>query len=122
MSHADTKVTIDLDKATSAVAGDRELLAELAVVYEEDVQSYLESLESDLASENHQAAHRALHKLKGATAPFFAAPLKDQLERLTASAERGDTASVRGGFSDLVASLHGLRNALVENRLLKAPQ
>lgn len=111
-------VSIDHERALAAVAGDEELLAELAVIFDEDLPTYQDAFERYLGSNDAESIHRVLHKLKGATAPFFADPLAGQLASLMASTAAGDLTSVTSQANDLVANLQGLKATLVDRGLL----
>ncbi|GAB5406841.1 MAG: hypothetical protein Aurels2KO_50720 [Aureliella sp.] len=120
MSNAATTkmVTMDLERALDAVAGDRELLAELAVIFDEDLGGYITAFESKLEAGDAEAVYRVLHKLKGGTAPFFAEPVSEQLIRLMAATCGGDLATASSESSELIANLNGLRATLVGRSLL----
>lgn len=84
------KPQVDKAAALQLLAGDRELLRELAQMFCEDAPIVFEDLQSAVSSGDPGTARRAAHSLKGSASTFFAQPTVELASQLEAHAASGD--------------------------------
>ena len=73
---------IDWARALEYVGGDRGLLQELVQIFIAECPAWLKELQMGLDQNNHVAAQRAAHKLKGTLGNFGAGPAYEMAQRL----------------------------------------
>lgn len=78
---------INTSAALTAVEGDWKLMSELTEIFLEDLPQQLESLDDALDGGDSSQIFKALHRLKGATGPFFVASVSDLLQEGLSLAE-----------------------------------
>lgn len=112
---------IDEAAALAALADDRKLLADLALMFCEDAPDFLEQLERAVAREDATEARRAAHSLKGLASTFFAEPTIEVAQRLENEAASGRLEMLRnGGIRQLEDSILGLISELKRAGLIPA--
>lgn len=105
---------VDLERALSRVAGDEEMLHELAEIFLAESPGWLEQIEAAVNEENADGVFRAAHDIKGSTDVFCAESATQaakQLERMGRNENLKDSDEALGA---LKAELVWVRNALQE--------
>jgi HPt (histidine-containing phosphotransfer) domain-containing protein len=80
---------LDQSAALARVGGDRELLREIAVLFQQECPEALTNLRDAIASGDAPAAGRAAHGLKGSASNFGAAPAVDAAIKIEQLARDG---------------------------------
>ena len=92
---------INESSALDALGGDKNLLLELARMFNEDAPRALINLRDAIKSENHSDVLFEVHLLKGLVSTFFAKPVVDHAQRLEEAAVIGSLELLRnGGFDE----------------------
>ena len=91
---------MDEEAALNALAGNRELLCDLAEMFREDAPQLLDALDATIANEDSIEARRAVHSLKGCAATFFAQPTVELAQRLEGEVASGHLDGLRDGGTD----------------------
>jgi len=99
------------------VDGDEELLAELAVMFLDELPSQLAALRDAVARGDSKGLERTAHSLKGAVGNFAARRSFDRARDLEMMGRAGDLAHAQEGLAALEESLERLEPALA--RLVK---
>ena len=81
---------IDYETALERVGGDRELLAELAAMFEEDYPRLLNEARAGLRAGEMEAVCSGAHQLKGLLAQFSAGRARDAALMLETAGRAGD--------------------------------
>ena len=102
----------DLTAALERVCGDRDLLAELAALFEGERPRLLEEMREALARGDTAALERAAHTLKGAVGNFAASAALVAARKLERLARDGEMPSARTAFAALEEELGRLQLAL----------
>jgi len=92
--------------------GDRELLAELAVLYLEDEPSLIAELEAAVGRGDAEATRRAAHAIKGSVANFAAAPAQAAALALENAGRGGELSSAPALLDTLRTELAAVRQAM----------
>ncbi len=103
---------VDLKQALRRVAGDEEMLRELAQIFLEESPSWLEQVEVALSEDEPDGVFRAAHDIKGSTEVFCAdsaVQAAKQLEKMGRNEELEDADEALGA---LKAEMVWVRNAL----------
>ncbi len=103
---------LDREVALARVGGDTELLREIAVLFLENYQGWLEELRAAEASGNAEAVHRAAHGLKGSVANFGARDAVEASLKLEHLGRTGDLTEMPQSLAQLEAALETLRKDL----------
>lgn len=92
--------------------GDRELVADMAVAYLEEVSGRIEALTVAVESLDAAAVERVAHGLKGSSSNFYAAAAVDALERMQQAGRDGDFGAARGILVEVSREVERLAEAL----------
>lgn len=103
---------IDYETALARVGGDRELLAELAGMFEEEYPVLLDGVRTGLRSANGTAVNAAAHQLKGLLAQFGADRARDAAYRVETAGRAGELKEASEAFSELERLMEKLRPEL----------
>lgn len=96
------KTFVDESAAVAALAGSRELLRDLAVMFSEDAPSTLEVLRQSLEANDAVQVRHTVHSLKGMASTFYAKNAVDLAQRLEDAAAQGSLSEFAdGGLPDL---------------------
>lgn len=101
--------TIDYAQALDRVGGDRELLAEMAMLFLDEFPRLLAEANAGIENSNLAAASGAAHQLKGLLAQFGSEKGRLLAFSLESSAKSGDQSGSRSAFDSLSRELDGLR-------------
>ncbi len=102
----------NLSKALEIVAGDMELLKEIASLFIDDYSAQLEEISEGIAQGNSEAINRAAHSLKGSVANFAAKEVYEAANRLEVLGKDEKLAEAPEAFSELKTRLEELVTAL----------
>lgn len=106
---------VDLEAALAALMGERELLQQLAQVFEEDAPPLLDELQQAVEQGAADQALKSAHKLKGLASTFFAEPTLRVVREVEMLAKDGDLDSIRGQkLNELFEAVTSLRKELSE--------
>jgi HPt (histidine-containing phosphotransfer) domain-containing protein len=94
---------VNWERALESVAGDRELMRELASIFLATYPQWMSKLREALACRDSPALRRLAHTLKGSVAQFRADDVGRVAGRLETMGERGDLA----GAAETLAALEG---------------
>ena len=108
MKTNDVRGLFDLPSAMRRVGDDRQLVADLAVIYLEDLPEIRGQIASALDDRNGSVLSRHIHSLKGLAANFGASRLVALAQRLEAEARDGEFDQVR----TMLSQLHALADEL----------
>ena len=103
---------IDYEMALGRVGGDRDLLAELAGMFEEEYPRLLEGVRIGLRTGNGDAVNAAAHQLKGLLAQFGADRARDAAYALEAAGRAGDLHQAAEAFTELERLMEKLQPEL----------
>jgi HPt (histidine-containing phosphotransfer) domain-containing protein len=99
---------IDRSAALECMAGDEELLREIAGLFVQECPRQLEALGRAIVQGDVAGARRAAHTIKGAVVNFGARAAADLANQIEAIAKDGSLAQVGGLFADLKKQLSGV--------------
>ena len=108
----DKKTVFDLQTALENTGGDRELLAELCDVFDEEYPGLTKSIQDGISSGDARAIHRAAHSLKGAVTPFAAKAVYQAAWKLEETTAEGDVSNAAELFENLNREIERFRNAI----------
>lgn len=103
---------VDFDEALSRVAGDEEMLRELAEIFLEESPDWLANIEASIADGEPEGVFRAAHDIKGSTEVFRAESAVQAAKQLEKMGRNGDLEDADEAFGALKAELVWVRNAL----------
>ena len=103
---------IDYESALARVGGDRELLAELAAMFEEEYPSLLDGVRTGLRSASGTSVNAAAHQLKGLLAQFGADHARDAAYRVETAGREGELKEAAEAFAELERLMERLRPEL----------
>lgn len=106
------KEVVDFDEALSRVAGDEQMLRELAEIFLEESPKWLEKIETAISEQQPEGVFRAAHDIKGSTEVFgaeAAVQAAKKLEKMGRDEALEDADEAHGA---LKAELVWVRNAL----------
>jgi len=106
------KVPFDVAAALEHMAGDMDLLKEVAGVFLTDHPHQIEQIDAALAAGDAEAAMHAAHSLKGSVGSFAAAGAFDAANAVETAARHGDLAAGRAEFETLGAEIACLKAAM----------
>lgn len=95
------KKEIDYEMALGRVGGDRELLAELAAMFEEEYPQLLDGVRTGLRAGNGTAINAAAHQLKGLLAQFGADRARDAAFLVETAGRAGELKQAGEAFTEL---------------------
>jgi CheY-like chemotaxis protein/HPt (histidine-containing phosphotransfer) domain-containing protein len=81
------------------LAGDADLLAEVAQIYVATAQGHIDAIASAIEARDTEKVYREAHALKGASATFEAPRVYESLAAVEASGRRGDVAAAEAAFT-----------------------
>lgn len=93
---------VDLESALRRLKGDRELLVDMMVFFEDDAPTLLSTVDTAAAAGDNDSLQRAAHSLKGLASTFDAHPAQSAARELEDAARDGET----DRLEPLVAQLH----------------
>lgn len=102
-------VSFDAARALDAVEGDWELMTELTEIFLEDLPQQLKDLELAIHAKDCSQIFKALHKLKGATGPFFSISTSDLLHEGLSLAESKNLKRVQLKVGEIQTAIDSLR-------------
>ena len=112
-----TEAVLDTAGALERVDGDRELLAEIIELFQQDIDSLVQELEAAVAAKDPEAIMRTAHRLKGSVATFAAKPATAAALHLETMGREGNVADADAAFASLRTELARLQPALESLRL-----
>lgn len=113
MSSADNpEQVVDFDAALTRVAGDEQMLRELAEIYLEESPGWLEKIETSITNDEPEGVFRAAHDIKGSTEVFRAESAVKAAKQLEKMGRDDDLSNADEAFGALKAELVWVRNAL----------
>jgi CheY-like chemotaxis protein len=95
------------------LAGDADLLKEVAQIYVATAQGHIDAIASAIERRDAEKIYREAHALKGASATFEAPPVYESLAAVEASGRRGDVAAAEAAFTSAKALVADLVSALM---------
>jgi PAS domain S-box-containing protein len=107
-SEPSTPAVYDHAGTLERLAGDEDLLREVAQIYLATAQAHLDEIASAIERRDAEKVYREAHALKGASATFEAPKVYENLAAVEACGRRGDVAAAEAAFSGtkaLVAEL-----------------
>lgn len=110
----DTPIAPALDRelALTRVGGDEELLREIAVLFLDNYQAWLQELRAAESSGNAEGVQRTAHGLKGSVANFGAREAVEASLQLENLGRAGNLAEMPPSMAKLEAALETLRKDL----------
>lgn len=106
------KEVVDFDEALSRVAGDEEMLRELAEIFLEESPKWLEKIETAISNDKPEGVFRAAHDIKGSTEVFGAEAAVQAAKKLERMGRDEDLTDADEAHGALKAELVWVRNAL----------
>jgi HPt (histidine-containing phosphotransfer) domain-containing protein len=103
---------LDLQGLLQRVGGDRELLAEIAVLFTDQVPEWTESLRGAIAAGDATAVFQVAHRVAGAAAYLGGGPVREAAKELEAMGRASDLSGAAAVFGRLEAGLRTLARAL----------
>lgn len=103
---------VDFDRALSRVAGDEQMLRELAEIFLEQSPTWLEQIEDAISDDEPEGVFRAAHDIKGSTEVFCADPAVQAAKQLEKMGRQNDLDDADEALGALKAQLVWVRNAL----------
>jgi HPt (histidine-containing phosphotransfer) domain-containing protein len=98
-------IVLDREQALAAMAGDVELLSEMAEIFLSDLPSMVEKVERAVSEGDSGALHRSAHTLKGAVNNFRAQPAAAAAFRLECIGREGDLTDAEAARERLLQEL-----------------
>lgn len=105
---------VDFDEALNRVAGDEQMLRELAEIFLEESPGWVEKIETSIANGESEGVFRAAHDIKGSTEVFRAESATKAAKQLEKMGRNDDLSDADEAFGALKAELVWVRNALEE--------
>jgi len=102
-------VGIDFKSALEAVAGDKDLFAELIGMFVEDYPTRLRDIGAALESGDAETVERAAHTLKGAAANLGAVEVRELALEIEKLGKKGELEKARPYLADLEQALERIR-------------
>jgi HPt (histidine-containing phosphotransfer) domain-containing protein len=103
---------LDLQETLDRVAGDRDLLSEIATIFLADAGEMVDVARKAVEARDAAALHRAAHRLKGSVATFAAAPAADAAIALELLGRDGQVDTAPEAFKRLELEIRRLIDAL----------
>ncbi len=103
---------INIDEALSRVAGDEQMLRELAQIFLEESPVWVDKIATSIANEEPEGVFRAAHDIKGSTEVFRAESAAQAAKQLEKMGREDDLEGADEAFGALKAELVWVRNAL----------
>jgi len=106
---SNAEFAVDLEAALDQIGGDRELLAEISVIFLDSYPNQVAELERNLADGDLPLAARTAHAIKGAVANFGAPGAAAAALAVEDAAKTGDMGSTQAAFArlkDALAAVH----------------
>jgi HPt (histidine-containing phosphotransfer) domain-containing protein len=103
---------LDVAALLDRVDGDRDLLAELVALFDDEQPGLVAALRAAIAAGDGTALQRAAHTLKGAVSNFCAPPARELAHAMERAGASGDLVQATALLPELEASLAGLVSAL----------
>ena len=103
---------IDYEMALGRVGGDKELLAELAGMFQEEYPRLLDGVRSGLRAGDGVAVNAAAHQLKGLLAQFGADRARDVAYSVETAGRAGDLKQAGEAFGELEQVMEKLQPEL----------
>ena len=103
---------VDFDRALSRVAGDEEMLRELAQIFLEESPNWLDQVETAINDGDAEGLFRAAHDIKGSTEVFCADPAVQAAKQLERMGRQDELEVADEALGALKAELVWVRNAL----------
>ena len=113
-----TKEIFDVNEALDRVAGDQDLLKEIAQLLVEGLPNQIRQIQEGVDTNNAQAVMEAAHALKGSVGNFAARRAYDAAYRLEQMGREGELAEAQGALADLKQELDALQDALRTNGII----
>jgi HPt (histidine-containing phosphotransfer) domain-containing protein len=102
------------DQALAALHGDRQLLAELVVIFREECPKLRDQIAAAVESKDAKTLQRAAHTLKGSLSHLAAAKAHGLAEQIEIHAKQGDLAAAESFWDKLQRELDDLDPTLAE--------
>lgn len=103
---------LDYETALERVGGDKELLAELAGMFEEEYPQLLDGVRNGLRTADGNAVNAAAHQLKGLLAQFGADRARDAAHEVDTAGRAGDLKQAAEAFGELERLMERLQPEL----------
>ena len=103
---------MDYQMALERVGGDRQLLAELAGMFEEEYPQLLDGVRTGLRTADGNAVNRAAHQLKGLLAQFGADRARNAAHMVESAGRAGDLKQAAEAFGELERLMEKLQPEL----------
>jgi len=107
-----TKEIFDVNEVLDRVAGDQELLKEIAQLLVEGLPNQIRQIHEGVGSNNARAVMEAAHALKGSVGNFAARRAYDVAYRLEVMGREGTLTEAKSALADLKQELNALQDAL----------
>ncbi|MDY6950461.1 MAG: Hpt domain-containing protein [Thermodesulfobacteriota bacterium] len=113
-----SKEVFDVNEALDRVAGDQDLLKEIAQLLVEGLPNQIMQIQEGVDTNNAQAVMEAAHALKGSVGNFAARRAYDAAYRLEQMGREGGLTEGQTALSDLKEELQALQQALKTHGIL----
>jgi len=116
-SHS-SKEVFDVNEALDRVAGDQDLLKEIAQLLVEGLPNQIQQIQEGVEANDAQAVMEAAHSLKGSVGNFAARRAYDAAYSLEQMAREGGLTGAQTALADLKQELNALHDALKTNGII----
>lgn len=110
----------DLETALAAVEGDRELLAELLIMFSEQEKILLQEIDSSITNMDGEKLRTSAHSLKGALGNLGASQGAQTAHELEKMGETGDFDSARKKFEAIIGEIDSFKKATENLRTVES--
>ncbi|HIE99059.1 MAG TPA: Hpt domain-containing protein [Fuerstia sp.] len=96
---------VDADQILKGAGNDAELASELITMFQEDLPTTLENLQTAIAEEDLEIVTRLAHSLKTPLGMFGAADVRDQAHQIELAAKQSEVTGLEDMFGELLTEL-----------------